>query len=413
VEAEGDTVRHAFARTNLAALDVLTDREEAALAQLPEALAMAERLGATDLVALARNYRGLARMLLGDPDGATDLRHAVALARRIGNHESVMRGLHNLAEGLWQLGRWDAAVEVLDEVESYGRDRDFPLFGYMIEARRSRLLAATGRWPAAEAGLRALVDRVPEPGMIGHETLPALARLLVRRGDPGAGAALAAAAEHAARADVLLWLVPTGLAHIEHAWLTGRPEVAGRYPRLLLDRTDRPGAGLYRADLLRHLRRLGHPGEPFPGCPEPVAAGLRGDWRAAADGWQRLDRPYERALELAESDEPGCVLEALSELTRLGAGPAVAIVRRRLRELGVRQRPRPPQPSTLANPAGLTARQVEILRLVAQGLANAEIASRLVVSTRTVDHHVSAGLKKLGVRSRREAAAALAALDAL
>jgi DNA-binding NarL/FixJ family response regulator len=66
----------------------------------------------------------------------------------------------------------------------------------------------------------------------------------------------------------------------------------------------------------------------------------------------------------------------------------------------------------LANSAGLTARQVQILRLVAQGLSNAEIASRLVVSVRTVDHHVSAGLQKLGIRSRREVAANLAAVDA-
>ena len=154
----------------------------------------------------------------------------------------------------------------------------------MIDARRLRLRAARGEWAEAEAGLRAMLDDgAADTGLVGHETLPALARLLVRRGADGAEAALAAAAEHAARADVLLWLVPTGLAHIEHAWLTGRPELAGRYPELLLDRTDRPGTQRYRAELLRHLRRLGHPAEPFPGCPESEAAGLRGDWRAAAD----------------------------------------------------------------------------------------------------------------------------------
>jgi len=190
------------------------------------------------------------------------------------------------------------------------------------------------------------------------------------------------------------------------AFVKGAPEV-------LLERTDRPGRQRYRAELLRHLRRLGHPAEPFPGCPESEAAGLRGDWRAAAAAWERAGRPYERALELAESGQPEPTLEALAVLTQLGALPAVAIVRERLRLQGVRQRPRAPQRATLANSSRLTARQVEILRLVADGLSNAEIAHRLVLSTRTVDHHVSAVLQKLGLASRRDAAGALAALEPL
>ena len=59
-----------------------------------------------------------------------------------------------------------------------------------------------------------------------------------------------------------------------------------------------------------------------------------------------------------------------------------------------------------ANPAGLTPRQLAVLELLREGMTNAEIADRLVVSVRTVDHHVAAVLGKLGVRSRREAAAA-------
>ena len=99
-------------------------------------------------------------------------------------------------------------------------------------------------------------------------------------------------------------------------------------------------------------------------------------------------------------------MAALAVLDGLGARPAAALARRRLRELGVTAVPRGPPSTTRANPAGLTGRQVEILRLLARGLTNAEIASRLVVSVRTVDHHVSAVLQKLGVTTRREAAAA-------
>lgn len=59
--------------------------------------------------------------------------------------------------------------------------------------------------------------------------------------------------------------------------------------------------------------------------------------------------------------------------------------------------------STIAHPAGLTARQVEVLRLMADGLTNAELAERLYLSVKTVGHHVSVILAKLGVASRREA----------
>ena len=69
------------------------------------------------------------------------------------------------------------------------------------------------------------------------------------------------------------------------------------------------------------------------------------------------------------------------------------------------------QPTTRRNPAGLTGRQAEILRLLVDGLTNAEIAERLVVSVRTVDHHVSAVLQKLGVPSRQAARDAAAGLD--
>ena len=406
----GDSYQNALATLGVGGLLVIIDREEDALPYLNEALDIAERAGAASVAALCRNYRGSALLQLGDLSGRDDLLRSMAQAADLGNHEYVMRAYYNLIEGLWRLGEYREALGYIEQAENYARDRDFRVYGYMFAARRCRLALMRGQWARAEAGLRELLDGQDDPGMIGRETVPILARVLVRQGSADAPEWLALAARHATGANVLEWLVPTGLAHIEHAWLTGDHAQAGPYPELLLERTDRPGALGWRGELLVYLRRLGYPAGPFPGCPEPYASALRGDWRSAADGWLGAGDPYERAVELAESGQVEPTLEALTVLDGLGAKPAVAIMRRRLRELGVARLPRRRRPGTLTNPAGLTDRELEILRLVATGLSNAEIAQRLVVSPRTVDHHVSAVLRKLGVNTRREAAARAAEL---
>ena len=76
-----------------------------------------------------------------------------------------------------------------------------------------------------------------------------------------------------------------------------------------------------------------------------------------------------------------------------------------MRAAGLRSIPRGPRPTTRDNPFGLTSRQMDILALLAEGLTNAKIAARLYLSPKTVDHHTSAVLAKLGVHSREAAGA--------
>lgn len=113
--------------------------------------------------------------------------------------------------------------------------------------------------------------------------------------------------------------------------------------------------------------------------------------------------PYEAALALADSGDVDLARRGLDVLDRLGAAAVAAKVRRDLRSSGVTVVPARRRSTTLTNAAGLTSRQVEVLRLIDEGLTNAELADRLYLSVRTVDHHVAAILAKLDVSGRRDA----------
>jgi DNA-binding NarL/FixJ family response regulator len=120
--------------------------------------------------------------------------------------------------------------------------------------------------------------------------------------------------------------------------------------------------------------------------------------------WRAAGCRYEYAAALAGSPDVDDRLAALAVLDSLGAAPLARLVRAGLKDLGVTRVPRGPAPTTRVNPAGLTGRQVEIVRLLAEGLTNVEIAGRLVLSVRTVESHVAAALAKLGAHTRKEVA---------
>jgi DNA-binding NarL/FixJ family response regulator len=130
---------------------------------------------------------------------------------------------------------------------------------------------------------------------------------------------------------------------------------------------------------------------------------VRRDWLGAADAFGEAGWTYDRALMLSLLDKEEALADALAVARGLGAEPLARRVAGRLRELGLRVPPGP-RDATRSNPAGLTARQLEVLSLLGEGLTNAEIAARLVVSPRTAEHHVAAVLAKLGATTRREAA---------
>jgi DNA-binding CsgD family transcriptional regulator len=240
------------------------------------------------------------------------------------------------------------------------------------------------------------------------QRLPALVVLglvRARRGDPGVGQLLDEAMRLALPTGELQRIGRVAAASAEVAWYRGDTQCVAELARRGLQ----AAAGKHDAWIVGELAFWGHRADPTlptpPGIAEPYALMIAGEWEAAAAAWQVLEMPYDQALVLAEGPEEA-LRESLAILEQLGAGPLAAIVRQRLRERGVRGIPRGPRTSTKENPAGLTSREVQVLTLLVRGHTNTELANRLHVSIRTVDHHVSSILEKLDVRSRTEAVAA-------
>ena len=246
----------------------------------------------------------------------------------------------------------------------------------------------------------------------GVQRVPAMATLAqvrVRRGDPGADELLDEAFALALPTSELNRIGRLAATRAEQAWYRGDLERVAREAAVGLDQVRGHRAPWIKGELLLWQSRAQAVGSIPDDIAEPYRLMIAGDWRAAASAWQRIGMPYERALALAEGPEDA-LREALTILDSLGAGPLAAIVRRRLRERGVRGIPRGPNETTRANPAGLTGKELEVLALIIQGWTNTQLARRLHRSPKTVDHHVSAILEKLGVHSRAEAVAAAFAL---
>ncbi|MDT7575688.1 MAG: hypothetical protein QOH17_2021 [Pseudonocardiales bacterium] len=399
--ATGPPDAGAFAATYLGAIRALTERSAEAPAILRRAAELATSAGRTDLVALCRNYESAAREDLDDAGRLTALRESRDAALDSGFHEIAARGYTNLGELCFRFGRLDELERCVADGLAFTRERGLSSHAHNLEVHRGLLALRRGDWQSAQATLGELA-RSAEPGM--PNVAGPYGRLLARRGVPEAEALLEQAWAAACRRRSVTELALAGTALAEWGWLAARPDRVEAVVRAWRPHATRPTAAPAWAEILRYATRAGVAIEPPDGDAGPWSASLRGGWRAAAEAFAAVGDPYERALELAESDEAGPTVEALQTLEDLGAAAAARLVRLRLRALGITRLPRRLAASTRANPAGLTDRQLDVHALLAEGLTNAEIAERLVLSVRTVDSHVAAILDKLGVRNRREAA---------
>ena len=399
-----------LAYCNVSHLGANAEDRDTAVAWAERALELAQALGDAEGQVYALTNIGVTQLLNNEPIAARATIHRVLeLAERHGLEEHHGRALVTLV--LWPVRQrmYTLAAEHLDTGLDYCTEHGLDTWRLYLLAARARLELDTGRWNHA-ADSAALVVRDARSARVPRSwALVVLGLVGARRGEADPSDPLAEAESLSRSSGELQRLGPVAAAQAEVAWLHGDPvaaQVASDEALALALRYHSPWVA---GELLYWRRQAGlHDDLPAAGIAEPYALSLAGHPAGASDRWAAIGCPYEAALALADSDDTTDVNRSIVQLQQIGARAASALIARRLRGRGVRHIPRGPRPATRANPAGLTARELDVLTLLDERLTNAQIAQRLVVTEKTVEHHVSAVLRKLDARTRHEASAAAA-----
>lgn len=395
LEAVPEGLAHAHAWRVEAQLRMLDRACDVSVAWAERALELARSLGDRGLLALVLNTLGTAQMFLDYEAGCARVREALAIAREDGFASIEAHALSNLGSGSGELFRLQAAETHLREAIAVADRHEIEFYRLYASAWLSQCALHRGQWAEAET----LATSVLDASGATTSRLTALATLGLLRARRGEGSTgpLDEALELAMVSGTLQRVAPVRLARAEAAWLRGdmgavQVEVLAAWP-LARDRAHPWFAGALATWLARAGERVECDFAAVPHC-----LALAGDWRGAAGAWDALGCPFERALAL-EAGDAEAREQALGIYAALGASAA---------EFRLRGAPGPRRTSRAGEGRApvLTAREREILLLLAEGRRNADIAARLFRSVRTIDHHVESILAKLAAGNRTEAVAA-------
>jgi DNA-binding CsgD family transcriptional regulator len=352
---------------------------------------------------------GSALLGIERPTGISVLEDCVARAKREHFDGEVAHALGILGFHYTDVYELERGRAILQEMLDFTAEHDLDCWRRWAAIGMSRLGLAAGDFArAAEFATMAIhiqsgcfLNR-----MHGHLSI---ARVRARRGDPEVDDAIAAAVESRGKASFPSIDLALALTQVEAAYLAGDDRRTIELAPPALAEAIEHGMSWIAGQLAHVLLRLG---AGLPDHYEPVGPyelERAGAWREASAAWQAAGAPYEAACALSMLDEESALREAFATFERLGAKPMAARVAQRLRDLGIVSLPRGPRTSTKQHPFGLTAREADVLALLVEGCTNAEIAERLFLSPRTVEHHVTAILTKLDVKTRRDAIRAVRA----
>jgi DNA-binding CsgD family transcriptional regulator len=378
-----------------------------------KAIALAAQTNAPDAAVVAHNAMGASLIIAGKAtQGLAHLEKSLALAVAGGWPQLAALAYANLVYALTEVHDFAGAARYLGPGIAYTTERDIGFMRSLLRACQAIVELHRGQWDDVAETARSVLQTPDVVAVSRAVALRALGRVRVRRGDPGAIEALDDALALVLPSQNMPRIVPIRAARAEVAWLAGDVAATADEARALYAAALENRHAWFVGELAYWQWKAGALDAVPAIAAEPYRLQIEGRAVEAAAAWDRLGCPYEAARALAEAPDHDALVRALKRFDQLGARPAAERLRRSMRERGIRGVPRGPRAAARANAFNLTPRELEVLELLAEGLSNAAIATRLFRSTRTVDNHVASLFDKLSV-STREAAVAAAATNGL
>jgi len=403
----------AMALSNMSHLKMLFDEADECIAWGEKAIAIAREQADEETLSHALNNVGAVQMLVpsSQKKGIELLQQSLEIALKNSYHEHAARAYTNLGSIAMKIKDYALAKKILDEGAQYCEERDLDSWTLYLLALKAKLHFETGNWNEAYGIANKLLKNESRSIVVTISILIMIATIKIRRGDEDDPLPLLLEAK--AKAFEIMEMqriIPSLIALLEYEWLTGSTVVEKKDIDRAVSNIEKTIDHIENNEfafwLLKVKKQRLRVEEVYEGYDVSTVTKAQ---RAAAL-WSKLGCPYQQALALFAGNEDD-KRKAILLVHDLGASAVYEKMRFEMRRSGMKSIPRGIRKTTQSNPAQLTTREMDVLQLMKEGLRNKEIAAKLFISAKTVDHHVSSIFVKLDVNSRAKAIQEAAQLD--
>jgi DNA-binding CsgD family transcriptional regulator/tetratricopeptide (TPR) repeat protein len=394
----------AMAYSNMSQLKMLSDEAAECIFWGEKAIAIARELNDDETLSHALNNVGAVQMRIqSSAQKGLDLLHqSLDIALKNSYHEHVARAYTNIGCNGVAMKDYISAKKAFEKGIQYCEERDLHSWTTYMLSWKARIDLETGNWKEAYSIADNLIKNENQPPVVKIGALAVAVKIKIRRGDHDVLALLLEEKTMAFEAMELQRIIPALSSLLEYEWLTGKifieTDILDRIKAMIKHSHNVFGNSEFAFWLLKVRKQHLPLREIYEGYDvSSVTKSMK-----AAVVWEKLGCPYEQALALFEGTDND-KRKAITIVHALGADAVYDKMKLEMRTSGIKSIPRGIRKTTQSNVALLTGRELDVLQLLKEGIQNKEIAARLFISAKTVDHHISSILFKLDVNSRSKA----------